>query len=67
MSKPLPSATSRKRVAPRGTAVTKQPILSVKNGIEVNIQLSVQLPEGCHFTEGATSRWQIIIPEGNVC
>jgi sugar lactone lactonase YvrE/thiol-disulfide isomerase/thioredoxin len=58
-----PSTAGRKRVAPRGTAIIKQPALCIKNGIEMTIQLSVQLPEGCHFTEGATSRWQIVVPE----
>ena len=55
-----------KRVAPRGTAVTQLPPLCMRDGITRSIRLHIELPAGCHFTEGATSCWKIVIPEGNV-
>ena len=53
-------------MAPRGTAVTQLPPLCMRDGITRNIRLHVELSAGCHLTEGATSRWKIVIPEGNV-
>ena len=57
---------NEKRVASRGTAVTQLPSLCMRDGITRNIRLHVELSAGCHFTEGATSRWKIVIPGGNV-
>ncbi|XP_062498888.1 NHL repeat-containing protein 2-like [Corticium candelabrum] len=53
-----------RRVAPRGTAVTQLPPLCMRDGITRNIRLHVELPAGYHFTDGATSCWKIVIPEG---
>ncbi|EDO49186.1 predicted protein [Nematostella vectensis] len=52
-----PQAAIRRLTSIR-TPVTQHPPVHVTHSQDLELRIEIALPPGCHFTEGATSRWQ---------